>query len=43
MKTVRVYADKLGYEVVKLNAQPDHVHYLVKIPPKVSFSNLMAS
>ena len=28
-------------EVVELNVQPDHVHLLVKVPPKVSISTLM--
>ena len=29
-----------GYEVVELNVQPDHVHLVVMIPPKVSGSEL---
>ena len=41
MKTVRVYAERQGCEVVELNIQPDHVHFLVKVPPKVSISKLM--
>jgi putative transposase len=41
MKTVRVYAERLGCEVVELNVQPDHVHFLVKVPPKVSISKLL--
>jgi putative transposase len=40
MKTIRVYAERLGCEVVELNVQPDHVHFLVKVPPKVSISKL---
>ena len=40
-KSVRVYSERLGCEVVELNAQPDHVHLLVKVPPKVSISQLM--
>jgi len=27
--------------VVELNVQPDHVHFLVKIPPKLSVSSLV--
>ena len=30
-----------GCEVVELNVQPDHVHLIVMIPPKVSISVLM--
>ena len=40
-KTIRVYAERQGCEVVELSVQPDHVHFLVKVPPKVSISNLM--
>jgi len=27
--------------VVQLNVQPDHVHLLVNVPPKISISQLM--
>lgn len=30
-----------GCEVIELNVQPDHVHLVVMIPPKVSISVLM--
>jgi putative transposase len=30
-----------GCEVVELNVQPDHVHLVVMIPPKVSISELL--
>jgi REP element-mobilizing transposase RayT len=33
----------LGCEVVELNVQPDHVHLLVKIIPKVSISEYMGA
>ena len=42
-KTVRVYSERLGCEVVELNVQADHVHLLVKVPPKVSISQLMGT
>ena len=35
----RVHAERLGCVVVELNVQPDHVHLLVKVPPKVSISH----
>jgi putative transposase len=30
-----------GGEVIELNVQPDHVHLLVKIPPKILISGLV--
>jgi len=43
MKTIRVFTERLGGEIVELNVQPDHVHLLVKVPPKVSISKLMGT
>ena len=43
MKTVRVFAERLGCEIVELNVQADHVHLLVKVPPKISISRLSGS
>ena len=40
---VQVYSSRLGCKVVELNVQTDHVHLLVKVPPKVSISNLMGT
>ena len=40
-KTIRVYAERIGCEIVELNVQSDHVHLLVKVPPKVPISKLM--
>ena len=40
-KTIHVYCGRLGCEVVELNVQIDHVHLLVKVPPKRSISELM--
>jgi REP-associated tyrosine transposase len=42
-KSIRVYAERLGSELVELNVQQDHVHLLVKVPPKVSISTLMGT
>jgi len=36
-----VFCQQLGCEVVELNVQIDHVHLLVKVPPKLSISELM--
>lgn len=38
-----MFSGRLGCEVVVLNVQPDHVHLLVKILPKVSVSEFMGS
>jgi putative transposase len=38
---VQVYSSRIGCQVVELNVQSDHVHLLVKVPPKVSISQLM--
>jgi putative transposase len=40
-KTIRVYSERLGCEIVELNVQPDHVHLLIKVPPKISISKLL--
>ncbi|WP_111977623.1 IS200/IS605 family transposase, partial [Algibacillus agarilyticus] len=42
-KSIRVYAERLGCEVIELNVQSDHVHLLVKVPPKVSISTLVGT
>ena len=42
-KSIRIYAERIGCEVVEFNVQPDHVHLLVKVPPKVSISQLMGT
>lgn len=38
---IRVYCSQLKCEIVELNVQDDHVHLLVKIPPKESVSKVM--
>jgi putative transposase len=42
-KFVMVFCEQRGCEVVELNVQQDHVHLLVKVPPKLSISNLMGA
>ena len=37
-KTIRIHAERLGCELVELSVQPDPVHLLTKVPPKVSIS-----
>jgi len=38
-----MYSERLGCEIVELNVQLDHVHLLVKVPPKVSISQLVGT
>ena len=38
---LRILCEQLKVEVVELNVQIDHVHLLVKIPPKLSVSDVM--
>ena len=42
-KTIRVFKERLGCEVVELNVQEDHVHLLVMVPPKVAISQLVGT
>jgi putative transposase len=38
---IHVFSSRKGCEIVELNVQIDHVHLLVKVPPKVSISELV--
>ena len=38
-----VYGQQLGCEIVELNVEPDHVHLLVKVPPKRSISEVIGA
>lgn len=40
---IRMLSDWKGCEVIELNVQPDHVHLVVSIPPRVSVSELMCT
>ena len=40
-KYLRRLGDYKGVEIVEANACPDHIHMLVKIPPKLSISSFM--
>ena len=42
-KTIRIFTERLGCEVVELNVQEDHVHLLVMVPPKQSISELVGT
>ncbi len=40
-KCIRMFTERQGAIVVELNVVSDHVHLLVKIPPKVSVSDFV--
>ena len=42
-KTIIIQAERLGCTIIELNIQNDHVHLLIKVPPKVSMSSLMGT
>lgn len=33
--------ERAGCQIVELNVQPDHVHLIVKVPPKIAVSQLV--
>jgi len=38
---LQVFAGQLGCEIVESSIQPDHIHLVTKIPPRVSISEFM--
>ena len=40
---IRAFSEQQHAEIVELNVQVDHVHLLVKVPPKVSISNYVGT
>ena len=38
---IRMLTEWKGCEVIELNVQPDHVHLVVSVPPKLAISTLM--
>ena len=40
---IEVFSGQLGCEVVELNIQPDHIHLISNVPPKVSISKFMGT
>ncbi len=40
---IQIYSKRLSCEVIELNVQPEHVHLLIKVPPKQSISDLMGA
>ena len=42
-KCARAFSEQQGGEIVELSIQPDHVHLLVLVPPKVSISGFFGT
>lgn len=38
---IQLFSNQKGCETIELNVQPDHVHMISLVPPKVSISDLM--
>ncbi len=41
--SLQVFSSRLKCEIVELNVQADHVHSLIKVPPKQPISDLMGA
>jgi len=42
-RCIQVFSGQKECEVIELNVQPDHVHALLMVPPKVSISELVGT
>ena len=42
-RSIHVYSEQLGCQVTELSVQGDHIHLVVKVPPKLSISKLMGA
>ena len=40
-RCIRLFCGQTKVKIVELNIQPDHIHLIVMIPPKVSVSEMM--
>jgi putative transposase len=40
---IQMFCSQLGCDVVELNIQPDHLHLLTIVPPKISISKLLGT
>jgi putative transposase len=38
---IRAFSEQKNCKIIELNVQIDHVHLLVKVPPKISISDFM--
>ena len=42
-RCIRLFCERMECRVVEMNIQKEHIHLLVRIPPKVSISNMMGA
>ena len=42
-RCIRTFCQQLSAEIIELNLQPDHVHLLVLVPPKLSISEFVGT
>lgn len=42
-RCIQIYCGRLNYTIVELDVQQDHVHLLVKVPPKRSISETLGA
>ena len=40
---IKMLAEWKGSEVLELNVQPDHIHIVISVPPKLSISDLVGT
>ena len=40
---IHLFSGQLGCKVIELNIKADHIHLIIKVPPKVSISQLMGT
>ncbi len=40
---IRAFSQQQGAEIIEINVQPDHVHLLVMIPPKIRISDYVGT
>jgi putative transposase len=42
-RCLMIFCQQLGCEIMEMHVQVDHVHLLVKVPPKLSISRFCSS
>jgi len=42
-RCIRIFCDQMKCQIVELNIQQEHIHLLVKIPPRISVSDTMGT
>ena len=42
-RCIRMFSERVEVEVTELNIQPDHVHLLAMVPPKLSISDYVGT